>query len=281
MDPTTRWETEALRKAPVTRTSPPKPSRSRARKVGDDVEWVTLKEAEQATGIPTNTLRKWVRRSGLPSFLESDGEMQVRMVDLGAVRARAEALGRAVTPPPPSDGPDAVAGTRPPSFDPPEAATRPSEVSRSDVGRATASEQDAGTMIVPVDAWNKMLTQLGNLHEAGQQLAEARERAAKAETEVSFLRERLAELRAGERPGSPTPTTDPGPPATPEPGAGPSRMAPDPAPRRAVVGEGDTDPSEVEGRVGRRGAPESDETTTYWRYLTTGWRRRKARGSKD
>jgi hypothetical protein len=51
-------------------------------------------------------------------------------------------------------------------------------------------------MLVPLDAWNRMLNQLGNLHEAGQQLAEARERAAKAETEAHFLKERLAELRA-------------------------------------------------------------------------------------
>ena len=35
-----------------------------------------------------------------------------------------------------------------------------------------------GTMLVPIDAWDKMLLQLGNLHQAGQQLAEARERAA-------------------------------------------------------------------------------------------------------
>ena len=53
-----------------------------------------------------------------------------------------------------------------------------------------------GTMLVPIEAWDKMLHQLGNLHEAGQQLAEARERAARAETEASFLRERLAEMRA-------------------------------------------------------------------------------------
>jgi len=50
-------------------------------------------------------------------------------------------------------------------------------------------------MLVPIDAWDKMLLQLGNLHQAGQQLAEARERAARAETEAAFLRERLAELR--------------------------------------------------------------------------------------
>ena len=53
-----------------------------------------------------------------------------------------------------------------------------------------------GTMLVPIEAWDKMLHQLGNLHEAGQQLAEARERAARAETEATFLRERLAEMRA-------------------------------------------------------------------------------------
>jgi hypothetical protein len=51
-------------------------------------------------------------------------------------------------------------------------------------------------MIVPLDAWQKMMTQLGNLHEAGQQLADARERAAKAETESAFLRERIADLRS-------------------------------------------------------------------------------------
>jgi hypothetical protein len=51
-------------------------------------------------------------------------------------------------------------------------------------------------VLVPIDAWQRMMEQLGNLHQAGQQLADARERAAKAETETTFLRERLAELRA-------------------------------------------------------------------------------------
>jgi len=58
-------------------------------------------------------------------------------------------------------------------------------------------------MIVPIAAWDRMLMQLGNLHEAGQQLADARERAAKAETEATFLRERLAELRRETRPPEP------------------------------------------------------------------------------
>jgi hypothetical protein len=49
---------------------------------------------------------------------------------------------------------------------------------------------------IPKASWDKMLDQLGNLHEAGQQLADARERAAKAETQVEFLRERVSDLVA-------------------------------------------------------------------------------------
>jgi hypothetical protein len=73
-------------------------------------------------------------------------------------------------------------------------------------------------MLVPIAAWDKMLMQLGNLHQAGQELAEARERAAKAETEVRFLKERLAEKRAADI--SPAPQPEPreqGPDPAPEP----------------------------------------------------------------
>lgn len=55
--------------------------------------------------------------------------------------------------------------------------------------------EETDAVLVPIDEWSRILRQLGNLHEAGQQLAEARERAAKAETESSFLRERLRETR--------------------------------------------------------------------------------------
>jgi len=91
--------------------------------------------------------------------------------------------------------------------------------------------------------------QLGNLHEAGQQLAEARERAAKAETEVTFLRERLA----GFRTDVPTPESPPEGDTTqtsPAVGSSDHEVVPD-------DGGGDT------------------PTTTYWRYLTSGWRNRR------
>ena len=45
-------------------------------------------------------------------------------------------------------------------------------------------------VLVPRDAWRRVLDQLGRLHEVGRELAEARERAARAETEARLLRER-------------------------------------------------------------------------------------------
>ena len=52
------------------------------------------------------------------------------------------------------------------------------------------------SVLVPIDQWNRLLGQLGNIHEAGQQLAEARERMGRAETENDFLKERIRDLRA-------------------------------------------------------------------------------------
>ena len=57
------------------------------------------------------------------------------------------------------------------------------------------SDTSEESLIVPLDAWNTVLNQLGNLHEASQLMAEARERAAKAEVEAEFLREKLKSTR--------------------------------------------------------------------------------------
>ena len=54
---------------------------------------------------------------------------------------------------------------------------------------------DENNLIVPLEAWQTVLNQLGNLHEANQLMAEARERAAKAEAEAEFLREKLKKTR--------------------------------------------------------------------------------------
>ena len=55
--------------------------------------------------------------------------------------------------------------------------------------------QEKDSLLVPLDAWNTVLNQLGNLHESSQLMAEARERAAKAEAVADFLREKLKNTR--------------------------------------------------------------------------------------
>lgn len=171
-----RWETEALRER-ATGRGRPTVSQERRPTMTVQPDWVTLREASDATGIPVGTLGSWARRGTVDSYLEGNGGRRVRIVDLNAVRSRAHELGRPISPVP-------VRTVEQPSSIP---------AARQQVA---APPIEDNMMIVPLDAWNKMLNQLGNLHEAGQQLAEARERAAKAETEAAFLRERLAELRS-------------------------------------------------------------------------------------
>ena len=138
---------------------------------------MTLREASDATGVQLSTIRNWARKGRVPTALEDSADGTHRMVSLEGVRARARQLGHPIIESRPKTTPSVAAAS--PSMVVAEQATPP-----------------PGTMLVPIDAWDKMLHQLGNLHEAGQQLAEARERAARAETEAAFLRERLAEMRA-------------------------------------------------------------------------------------
>jgi len=72
------------------------------------------------------------------------------------------------------------------------------ERSRPDPPAPSGTElgERGGNMVVPLDTWTRILEQVGNVHEAGQQLAEARERAARAETENRFLREQIDDLKA-------------------------------------------------------------------------------------
>jgi DNA-binding transcriptional MerR regulator len=190
-DPAFMWETEALRSAPQRATE-----EELDEDTADSERWVTLRQASRATGIPVETLRKWARRGTVPTFLQPTNlGTNLRLVDLDGVQRRAAELGRS------SSGVPAAIPSRVDEPMPP------------------------GTMIVPVDAWNKMLSQLGNLHEAGQQLAAARERAVKAETEARFLRERLAEMRqereAPQQAISPEPGDASGPTPNDEPEASP------------------------------------------------------------
>jgi hypothetical protein len=198
-DPAFMWETEALRASPQRVTETELDGEASPA----DARWSTLRDASRATGIPVETLRKWARRSTIPSYLAPTAAgTNIRMVDLDGIERRAADLGRAIQP-------DTVPQETSSADPEPRAQSIPAGTTE------TAPPVEApppGTMIVPIDAWNKMLNQLGNLHEAGQQLAVASERAAKAETEAKFLRERLAELRAKPLPQ----TQSPEPPAAPE-----------------------------------------------------------------
>lgn len=191
-DPAFLWETEALRTAAVA----PDPGLRQGipaepRHAPDG--WLTLRAASAATGIPVATLRKWALKEKMPSVLDVTGDGTHRMVSLDAVKARARQVGRDIEEVVDTGQGEGARAVVPPSPTPPVEVTPP-----------------PGTMLVPIDAWDKMLLQLGNLHQAGQQLAEARERAARAETEAVFLRERLAEMRAaGERVIEETPIPEP------------------------------------------------------------------------
>ncbi|MGH8950634.1 MAG: hypothetical protein ACRDX9_04345 [Acidimicrobiia bacterium] len=211
------WETEALRGSPPTPAAHPHEERT-ARS-----DWLTLREASTATGIPVTTLRNWARKGRVATSLDETADGTRRMVSLDEVKARARQLGQDIEPLTTSE-----------TVPPPRAEADP-------------GSPPPGTMLVPIDAWDKMLLQLGNLHQAGQQLADARERAAKAETEAAFLRERLAEMRA----------TQPSPPSEP---------APSPTPI------GDEDPEPAPEAPGREKMPRF--TAYLWRMAVSDRRRK-------
>lgn len=145
-----------------------------------DEDWLTIREASAVTGISATTLKKLARGKEIPSHLENTGDRFLRIVSLEGVQRWAERE---------DENTDTAEGI----------AVAPDQGGQIDLTAEAESRAEPeipeGTMLVPLDAWNKMLNQLGNLHEAGQQLAEARERAARAETEAQFLKERLRELR--------------------------------------------------------------------------------------
>jgi len=71
-----------------------------------------------------------------------------------------------------------------------------SKVTESSIDKEEIVENTStDNLLVPIEAWENVLKQLGNLHEANQVMAESRERAAKAEAEAEFLREKLKNTR--------------------------------------------------------------------------------------
>ena len=124
---------------------------------------ITLREAEHRFGVAVSTLRAWSRRGSIDSVRSAGPHGEQWMVL-----------------------PESVAH---------HLSRRSPKTTHTAPRRSSGPTDDGTSMLVPRDAWDRLMEQLGNLHEAGTNLAEARERAAKAETEATFLRERLAEMR--------------------------------------------------------------------------------------
>jgi hypothetical protein len=166
-DPTSIWERARKARrwqpsspgpatsAPAAETPPPESPQPSPR--------ITLQEASRRFGVSVPTLRSWSRSGQMDAVMSDAGHGRRWMVMPATVAARTRRPRSPASP---------VAGTH-----------------------SSPSSTDGQSMLVPRDAWDRLMHQLGNLHLAGQQLAEARERAAKAETEAVFLRERLAEIR--------------------------------------------------------------------------------------
>ena len=127
---------------------------------------IPLSEAHHQFGVPPSTLASWARADKVDA-VKDDGRWMVTPASVAARLSERH-------------------GGRPRT-------NRKNTTTRR--RGAPGPIGDGTTMLVPRDAWDKLMDQLGNLHEAGQMLADARERAAKAETEALFLRERLAEMR--------------------------------------------------------------------------------------
>ena len=155
-DPAFVWDQKPVRPR---RSQRPEAGREQPDPAG--TERITLREAERRFGVTASTLRNWARKGAIDAVMDDGAVGRKWMVN-----------------------PDSVAHRL--SRTPARAISRP----------AGAGASEDGAMLVPRDAWDRLMEQLGNLHEAGMRLAEARERAAKAETEATFLRERLAEMRA-------------------------------------------------------------------------------------
>jgi DNA-binding transcriptional MerR regulator len=167
------WDRNTVGRPPR-RTGKPSTTASQAVEFGDRI---TIKEAEQRFGVSVERMRAWARDGSINALMgpgPRGGRMWLVTTEsvarhLADERRDAEpSAGRSPAP-------------RPASTAAPPARTGPTE--------------DGTAMLVPRDAWDRLMDQLGNLHDAGVQLAEARERAARAETETTFLRERLTELR--------------------------------------------------------------------------------------
>jgi len=146
---------------------PAPPQRPRPDPIPDHRDRIDLREASRRFGVSPSTLGAWARKGAIDAVMVGEGGKKRWMAVPESVAHH-------------------LAGRK---------RKGGGKSARSAPGR-TSPTADGAAMLVPRDAWDRLIEQLGNLHEAGMALAESRERAAKAETEAGFLRERLGEMRS-------------------------------------------------------------------------------------
>lgn len=134
--------------------------------------WVTLREAQAEAGVSLSALRKWYRSGVIRSQDKEGVHGPHKLVAIDDVHRRINAYREATSP---SVVPLVV--VPPPSSN-------------------DGNGDNHGQMLVPREAWQQVMDQLGHIHQAGRELAEAREEKAKAEVTVDFLRPQLEDLRS-------------------------------------------------------------------------------------
>ncbi len=116
---------------------------------------ISIAEAAVLTGISKKALRSRADRGSLASVLE-DGVRKVAVADLKQA---------GLLEPPGSGGP----------------------------GRAPREQR--GEMVVPISDWQRLMDQVSNVFEISRELADTSARAARAETQSEFFRDRFQEER--------------------------------------------------------------------------------------
>jgi excisionase family DNA binding protein len=67
---------------------------ARAAARSEPPRWVSLKEAEAASGIPAPTLRRWISEGRLPAYRLGPRRIQVDLNDVDALRTRIPAVAK-------------------------------------------------------------------------------------------------------------------------------------------------------------------------------------------
>jgi DNA-binding transcriptional MerR regulator len=163
-DPALIWDQQrSTRPRPATGREPSERADAAVEPAPDLDGRIDLREASRRFGVSASTLGAWARAGSIDGVKAASSGGPKWMVTPESIAHH-------------------LAARAPERPDPPPGRTAPTP--------------DGAAMLVPRDAWDRLMEQLGNLHEAGLHLAEARERAARAETEAEFLRERLSEMRS-------------------------------------------------------------------------------------